>query len=104
MKKFKLLLLLGLLATTLTGCGEETASDGGTKHFVGENWKCLCTHDANDANITSLQYYRDTDTDIIYLYFDSYYRASISVYYNKDGAPMTYKEFEKVHMNKYHKD
>jgi len=104
MKTFKLLLLLGLLATTLTGCGKETVTTGGRKYLVGENWECLCSHYAHDENLTSSQYYRDTDTDIIYLYFDSCYGASISVYYNKYGEPMTYKEFEKVHINKYHKD
>lgn len=104
MKKFKLMLLVGLLTTALTGCGKETAQDGGTKYLTGENWKCLCTHNQHDADKTKLQYYQDTDTDIVYVYITALYKASMSVYYNEDGKPMTYQEFEKVHINKYHKD
>jgi len=98
MKKLKVLLLLPLML--LASCGSDKTDDAGNAmyHNFQPNFSTICSH-------SGLSYLRDVDTDIMYLYWNggsSSKRAGWTVYYNKDGQPMTYAEFKDVHMSKYH--
>ena len=91
-------MLLPLLI--LTGCEDApTDSDG---NLMGSrfapNFSTVCQH-------YGIQYLRDVDTNIMYVYWDSGTggkKAAMSVYYNSEGQPMTYSEFKEVHTAKYH--
>lgn len=83
----KKLLLIGLLL--LTSCTTYTQE---SKRETEATFEEICMH-------IPYHYLRDIDTNIIYVKAN----ASISVYYNENGKPMTYKEFKVVHIEKYHK-
>lgn len=94
MKKLGLLLLLPLLL--LTSCNDGAKKDEyGNNIHLADNFSLICSHGYID-------YLRDVDTDIMYVYYFASYRASLSVYYDAEGKPMTYTEFKEVHTAKYH--
>lgn len=95
MKKLGLLLLFPLLL--LTSCTSDPKDDDGnlmTSRF-SPNFSLVCSH-------YGIEYLRDVDTDIMYVYYTGSYRAALSTYYNAEGKPMTYTEFKEVHTAKYH--
>ena len=98
-------LLLGLLAIatlSLSAC-ENTQSENGKRGVGSGNFEVQCEHESwHEGEEFTVSFLRDLDTDIMYVYYSAHYQGSISVYYNSKGEPMTYKEFEKVHNNKYH--
>ena len=92
MRKLKLLLLLPLLL--LSACEETHGENGGVLYFGGQ-YEHICSH-------MNLKYLRDRETDIVYMYYDTSYHTGLSAYYNTEGMPMTYTEFQQVHTAKYH--
>lgn len=104
--KFKLALLM-IPALCLSGCSffedpKETATTSDmTKYVAGENWEVLCEHD----NGYALQYYRDKDTDLVYMYLRPRSEAggTFQPYLDSDGSVMKYENFKRVHMKVYHR-
>jgi len=91
MRKLKILLILPLLL--LAGCSNMD-SDG--DHLrLQPSFVEVCHH-------LSLYFIRDKATDIMYMYYDTSYHTGLSPYYNADGKPMTYTEFQEVHTARYH--
>lgn len=95
MKKIKLLFLLPLLL--LTGCTDSPRDNDGNvmSPSLAPNFSIVCSHEY-------IEFVRDVDTDIMYMYFVANKRAALSTYYNSKGEPMTYTEFKTVHTEKYH--
>lgn len=94
MKKLKL--LIALTAVALMVCGLCGCKDNeGNFIALPPNFSRICRHG-------QLDYVKDVDTDIMYIYYGSSYHAGLSAYYNKDGQPMTYAEFKEAHTARYH--
>lgn len=98
MAKLKLWLIVPLLL--LTSCiGNEipsTDTDGNKMvNYFLPNFSLICDHG-------TIEYLRDTDTNLVYIYKSATKFSGLSVYYNSEGKPMTYDEFKIIHTAKYH--
>ncbi len=96
-KMKKLLFILPLML--LTGC---SGSSYITENERAEkaNFEKICSHKVSFQE--EINYLKDIDTNLIYIKFHDGYKGSISVYYNSNGKPMTYDEFQIIHIKKYH--
>lgn len=103
MKKVIVLMLVCLFVFTLIGC--ERTPVGEFVPIENENaiarfqeiGRETITDSTYTDRIEDVQYYVDTYTNIVYIYFIDWdanaTRGGISVLYNKDGKPMTLDEF-----------
>ena len=103
MKKLIVLMLVCLFVFALAGC--ERTPVGEFVPIENENTSARfqeigreTINDRTDKDcIEDVQYYVDTHTNIVYIYFIDWdanaTRGGISVLYNEDGKPMTLDEF-----------
>ena len=89
----KLLLLFTLLLTSCDSYYSETDD----REIIFGNLEIICRHSEGNSGIN---YYRDIDTDLIYMQYYVAAGTSLSIYYNSDGNPMNYDEFKTIHINK----
>lgn len=102
MKKIFIIILTAILCcfstSIFTGCTDDDSIS--TDDVVFER---ICNHSINAAYTTDArqQFYRDLITDNMYVMLRI--DGSLTPYYNDKGEIMKYQEFEKLHINKYHK-
>ena len=94
----RLLFILPLiLLTSCSGSSYNAESERTEK----ANFEEVCCHTFTLGE--EIGYLRDIDTNLIYVMFHDGYKGSLSVYYNSNKEPMTYDEFQSIHIEKYHK-
>ena len=106
MKKLFLFIIVFISLLGLAGCGSQKATTKNVENYDNANFKCMCRHEPDGFGFIAI-YYVDEDTNLIYVYYSNNYEytgTGFTIYYNKDGKPMTKSEFERTHMKDYHKD
>lgn len=93
----KLLFIFLLLLTSCSSSRYSTENERTEK----ANFEEVCRH--TFGTFEEIDYLRDVDTNLIYIKFYDGYKGSMAIYYNSNGKPMTYDEFQSVHIEKYHK-
>ena len=94
----KILFILPLMLLTSCSGSSYNAENERTEKA---NFEEICRHTFGVSE--EIDYLRDIDTNLIYVRFHDMYEGSISIYYNSNGKPMTYDEFQSIHIEKYHK-
>jgi hypothetical protein len=91
-KKILSILMIGLISTSLIGCGGDKVNTNGNK--TSSN-RFTNTGDTYDIGYEYDVYY-DNQTKIVYLSYTHGYGGSLSVIYNSEGKPMTIDEYNKT--------
>lgn len=101
MKKI-LIFVLSVLIMCFTFCFAGCKYDDDAEYIENVVFERLCTHDIVIYGGCGYyqSFYRDIATDNIYTLTSL--DKELVPYFNADGEIMKYKEFEKLHINKYH--
>ena len=91
-KKILSILMIGLISTSLIGCGGDKVNTNVNK--TASN-RFISTGDTYDIEWNYTVYY-DSVTKIVYLFADGANASGSTPLYNSEGKPMTIDEYNKT--------